>query len=264
MPDLTCFHAEADTAMFTIYNQLRSSGYTSAVVLDTEDTDNYVQAAFVAQNTTGLVCLKRKGKLISARCLCDEAMAASIIPLHVLTGCDHNSAFYAAGKKAVTDRLQKSQEAHNLLSKCGTQLPVTDEILSDLERFVIKYIYADAKHKTLAEARAAKWQAMKRKKIIRLVPESDSLRHHLERANYLTYIQKHYQLQTQPSPLGHGWHIVNGLCLPVRHTQPSLPPSITPRIMELEDQSSDESGGDDSDSDSCGSYQSSGTDDMDN
>ena len=88
----------------------------------------------------------------------------------------------------MTDRLQKSQEAHNLLSKCGTALPktpATEEIISELELIFIKYIYADAKHKTLAESRAAKWQAMKRKQIIRLIPDSDSLRHHMERANYL-------------------------------------------------------------------------------
>ena len=51
VPELACFQAEADTAMFTIYSVLRSDGYTAAVVLDTEDTDNYVQAAYVAQRT---------------------------------------------------------------------------------------------------------------------------------------------------------------------------------------------------------------------
>ena len=57
-------------------------------------------------------------------------------------------------EKTVTDRLQKSQEAHNLLSKCGTALPktpTTEEIISELELIFIKYIYADAKHKTPAE-----------------------------------------------------------------------------------------------------------------
>jgi hypothetical protein len=48
VPEFACSHAEADTAMFTIYNAIRSQGYTEAVVLDTGDTDNYVQAAYVA------------------------------------------------------------------------------------------------------------------------------------------------------------------------------------------------------------------------
>jgi len=55
VPGLTCLHAEADTAMFTIYSVLRSDGCTAAVVLDTEDTDNYMQAAYVAQRTPGIL-----------------------------------------------------------------------------------------------------------------------------------------------------------------------------------------------------------------
>ena len=45
LPEFSCSQAEADTAMFTVYSVLRSQAYTGAVVLDTEDTDNYVQAA---------------------------------------------------------------------------------------------------------------------------------------------------------------------------------------------------------------------------
>jgi len=62
LPELVCFQAEADTAMFA-YSKLRSDGYTAAVVLDTEDTDNYVQAACVAQQTPGILCLKSEQKL---------------------------------------------------------------------------------------------------------------------------------------------------------------------------------------------------------
>ena len=64
--ELTCFQAEADTAMFTMYSVLRSDGYTASVVLDTEDTDNYMQAAYVVQRTPGMLCLKRKHQLIDA------------------------------------------------------------------------------------------------------------------------------------------------------------------------------------------------------
>ena len=66
LPYLTCLHAEADTAMFTIYSLLRSEGYKEAVVLDTEDADNYVQAAYVPHQITGFLCLKRKGQIINA------------------------------------------------------------------------------------------------------------------------------------------------------------------------------------------------------
>ena len=40
--------------MFTMYSVLGSKGYKAAVVVDTEDTDNYVQAAYVAYRTLGI------------------------------------------------------------------------------------------------------------------------------------------------------------------------------------------------------------------
>jgi len=92
-----------------------------------------------------------------------------------------------------------------------------------LEQFVIRYVYSDTKSKTLRDARAVKWRAEKKKSTIRLevVPDSDSLRPHLGRTNYLAYLLKHYQLQSHPSPIGHGWHLVNGLCACPFNTAPT-------------------------------------------
>ncbi len=67
-------------------------------------------------------------------------MVASIIPLHVLTGCDHNSGFYGVSKKLIADHLKNSKEAQHFQGACGTQLPVTQEVISDLEQFDIRYI----------------------------------------------------------------------------------------------------------------------------
>ena len=139
-------------------------------MIDTKDTDIYVQAAYVAQKTSGLLCMKRKHPIIFAQCLCNEAMAESIIPLHVLTGCDHNSSFYGAGKTLIADSVKKSPEAQQFLTSCGTQLPITDEIIGDLEKFIIKYVYNDHRSKTLGQARAGKWRSLKRKSTTRLPP----------------------------------------------------------------------------------------------
>ncbi len=132
MTELTCSHAEADTAILTIQSVLQSECYTAAVILDTEDTDNYVQAVNVVQRTPGLLCVKCKHQLIIAQSLCNEEMFASIIPLHVLIACEHNSGFYGASKKLFADCPE-----NNILAPCGTQLPVTQEVISDLEIFVI-------------------------------------------------------------------------------------------------------------------------------
>ena len=135
MPDLCCTDAEADTAIFTVDSVLWSTGYKADVVLATEDTDNYVQAAYVAHTTPGILCLKRKSQLINARGLCSKEMSASVIPLPVLTGCDHNSGFYGTSKKRTADCLETSEEAQKLLADCGTQLPVTEEVIRDLQFF---------------------------------------------------------------------------------------------------------------------------------
>jgi len=145
LPELICFQAEANTAMFTIYSKLRSDGYTASVVLDTEDTDNYVQATYVAQQTPGILCLKRKQKRIDAKRLCSEEMSETIIPLHVISGCDYNSGFYGASKKLITDRLMKSKEECQLLSECGLQITAQQKVIQDLQLFVIRFIMVTPK-----------------------------------------------------------------------------------------------------------------------
>ncbi|KAL8608665.1 hypothetical protein ACOMHN_002894 [Nucella lapillus] len=57
--------------------------------------------------------------------------------------------------------------------------------------------------------------------------------------NYITYCQLHYNLFDHPSPIGHGWELVDGKCRPVRYTQPPLPQQLT--LCDY----SDESGSDD-------------------
>ena len=71
--------------------------------------------------------------------------------MHVLTGCHHNSGFYGVGKKLIADPLQSFQEAHSLLEACGSQLPVPQKVLRDLEQ-------SGGKNTTLAHVKAAKWR----------------------------------------------------------------------------------------------------------
>ena len=58
---------------------------------------------------------------------------------------------------------------------------------------------------------------------MRLLPDDDSLEQHIKHANFLAYIQCHPDLRRYPSPIGHGWELVNGGCRPVRHTKPAIP-----------------------------------------
>ena len=66
----------------------------------------------------------------------------------------------------------------------------------------------------------------------------------------------HFCLQSYPSSIDQGWHLVDGLCLPIHFTQPPLPSSISlPTNPQAQlDDSDNDSQSEDCDSDSCGSY----------
>jgi len=241
--------------LLSAYAKLWAENYTGAVVLDSEDTDVYVQAAYVSQQLQGDLLIKRKLTLINCKALLSKEVADIIIPLHVITGSDHTSGFYGHGKNAVLQKVITDHEARELLIRVGESVELEDEIRANMKSFVLSKIYAESANVTCGQARASKWHKLKKKSTIRLPPDDDSLDLHLLRTNYITYCQLHYQLLEHPSPIGHGWEIINGKCRPVRHTLPPLPQQLNRR--DCSDDISDESGSDDESSE-CGESTDSG------
>ena len=112
-----------------------------------------------------------------------------------------------------------------------------EDLFKELFYFTCDVVYGDIRSISMAEARAVKWKSMKKKFFIHLPPDKDSLRQHCLRANYLAYLVRHHSLKNHPSPLRHGWELVNGRCRPVRHTRPSLPINIpAPEQADEEDE----------------------------
>ena len=62
-----------------------------------------------------------------------------------------------------------------------------------------------------------------KKSFLHLPPDLNSLRQHCRRANFLAYLIRHPSLKHHPSPLGHGWELVDIHCRPIHHTQSALP-----------------------------------------
>ena len=62
--DFTFQQAEADTVILSVYAKLRKS-YNGIVIIDSEDSDVYVRAAYVALNLSYLL-IKNKNTLLSA------------------------------------------------------------------------------------------------------------------------------------------------------------------------------------------------------
>ena len=235
---LSFSQSEADTIMLSAYVALRSSGYTNPVVIDAEDTDVYIQAAATSHDIPGILCIKNRSSYFFCRGMCTEDFAKCLIPFHALTGCDANSCFFGHGKTSLYKKLN-SAEARSLISKCGKGLLLSDDVLNDLKSFVIRYIYGDTQSSSLSTARATMWKRQKKKSLIRLLPDDDSLEQHIKRANFLAYIQHHPDIRRHPSPIGHGWEMVNGCCRPVCHTKAALPISLPVPSMQQDDYDSD-------------------------
>ena len=79
-------HPEADTMLVAVYWQLRCEHYNGVVILDSEDTDVYVQAAYASYQLDGELLIKRKNHLINTKAMLPEGIARIIIhlPLHII------------------------------------------------------------------------------------------------------------------------------------------------------------------------------------
>ncbi|MCG8430912.1 MAG: hypothetical protein MJA29_07055 [Candidatus Omnitrophica bacterium] len=216
---------------------------TDTVLIDSEDTDVYVQAAYVAHCIPGDLLIKRKDAVVDCKKMPSEEIAQVIIPLHVISGSDHTSGFYDHGKEKILQKVVKDPEARKFLQRVGQNLDLEDDVREDMKTFVVCKIYGEKEK----NARAAKWRRMKRKSTARLPPDEDSLNHHLERTNYITYCQRNYSLKEHPSPIGQGWEVINGKLKPVRYNDTALPDELRQQESRL-DNSESESSGDDDDS----------------
>ena len=62
-------HVKSDTAIFAIYNNILSIEWKGTVAIGAEDTNIYVQEAYVSQKVSGELLIKKKNMLIAELCL---------------------------------------------------------------------------------------------------------------------------------------------------------------------------------------------------
>ena len=75
--------------MLTAYAKLRCV-YNHAVILDSEDTDVYVQADYVSKQMPGKLHMKKKKLLVDYETMLPDEIAEIIIAAHVISVSDHN------------------------------------------------------------------------------------------------------------------------------------------------------------------------------
>ena len=124
------------------------------------------------------------------------------------------SGFYGHGKTSIFQSVVKSEEACVLLTCLRKVIQVTEATLERMALFTIKYVYGDKDSTTFAEARALKWNKMKKKLTQRIPPDRESHNLKVKRANYQVYILHRYDKpEAPPTPLEHGWELVEHICI---------------------------------------------------
>ena len=155
-----------------------------------------------------------------------EDISNIIVPLHVISGNDHTSGFLGQGKTKIFKKCINDPQSRQLLQRVGENLQLQNDIKQEMKLFVLRNVYDECSNVTCGKARALKWNKMKKKRTAQLPPDEDSLNQHLMRVNFILYCQLNFRLVEHPSPVGHGWEIINGKCKPVRHRNPALPASF--------------------------------------
>ena len=121
----------------------------------------------------------------------------------------------------------KSEEACELLTCLGKVIPVVEATLERMALFTIKYVYGNKDSTTFAEARALKWNKMKKSRHKEFLQTVSHTILKVKRANYQVYILHRYDKpEAPPTPLEHGWELVEGKCQPLRYISAPLPKNI--------------------------------------
>jgi len=161
----------------------------------------YVQAAYISQQLTGDLLIKRKNTFINCLDMLSEEVSQIIIPLHVITVSNHTSGFYGHGKKHVLETVMTDPEARELMGRVGKGLDLEDSVKVDMKTFVISRVYGENAGATFGQARASKWHKMKKKSTSRL-PTDESLNLHVKRTDDITYCQLLFNLFDHLSSIG--------------------------------------------------------------
>ena len=107
-------------------------------------------------------------------------MAELIIQLHVLTGCDSNSAYFGHGIKKIFDYIKSNPEADELLKSCRVTLHVTKSMIERPNFFFV--IFTTTTRPELIDGNHPRRKDH--------CPDEDLLVHRITRGNYLAYIQR--------------------------------------------------------------------------
>ena len=144
MPDLMSSHDEGDTKVILHANNILENDEMKIVTIRSPsgDTDIVVLAVSCLQKYKDRVLLddfhgvKRITFTLSSINL-DDDIIDSLIGFHAFTGNDFTSSFFRKSKQCCFSILNKSSVFKSTFSRLGSSLNISDEILDNLQQFVV-------------------------------------------------------------------------------------------------------------------------------
>lgn len=232
LDELQSDHEEADTRM--ILHALHASHDHDRVVVHSPDTDVAVLSVYSFSSMQCTEMWFRTGTKDKLRYLPIHTIANRIGPamcralpgFHSLTGCDSTSALSGIGKKKGFELLKTSGEYQDTASQLGENLTLSERCQTSSEKLVCALYTKDAR--PTADGTRYFLFCQKQKQNENLPPTSNSLRHHIQRANFQAFVWKKClsPFQNLPSPCGHGWQLVSGVLQPLLMSKEPAPTAI--------------------------------------
>ncbi|KAK3754209.1 hypothetical protein QZH41_003313 [Actinostola sp. cb2023] len=232
--DLKSNHEEADTRLLLHVKHV--SHAETRIVIQSPDTDVLVisTAHFDSLGCEELwfrTGVKDRLRFIPVHEVCrslGQRMCSALPACHALTGCDSISALAGIGKKKAWNVLCRNHVHQETLSMLGEEHELDENIAAKCESFVCD-LYPSLKRtpETTDELRYLMF-CQKRQTNETLPPISDSVRQHIMRANYQTYVWRKSldAMQDLPPPEGHGWKIEDSTLKPMFMTKEPAPKSL--------------------------------------
>ena len=218
VPELLSDQEEADTKIFLHAKHASNEGCEELLIVS-EDTDVHVLGISFSTEIAATIFQKRgtknRSRIINLSFLNDVLspnVALSLPGLHAFTGCDSVSAFSGKGKLAALKLVKGSEEYQETFKQLGESLNLTEEVETTLEKFVCQ-MYGGGKTADVSDLRYLIFCAKSGDVgSNQLPPSKRSLRAHILRTNYQTYIWKHSLIAEQniADPIGNGWKIDGG------------------------------------------------------
>ena len=135
-------------------------------------------------------------------------MSQALIAFHAFTGCDTVSAFAGRGKTGPLKQLKKDEVPIDAFVQLGTSWNVDQSLTSKLQEFTCRMYAASSKTCKVNILRHEMFLS-KRGEVdsSTLPPCEDSLKQHIQRANYQAGVWRGALLPMPniPEPDGHGW-----------------------------------------------------------